>query len=41
MNKFYPDLSIKKFQDTQLCVNSQERHVAHKCYLQEPLSHHF
>ena len=28
-------------QDTESCVSSQESRVAHKCYLQEPLTLHF
>ena len=33
MNKLYPDLSIKKYQDTRSCVSGQERRVAHKCVI--------
>ena len=33
MNKLYPDLSIKKYQDTWSCVSGQERHAAHKCVI--------
>ena len=33
MNKLYPDLFIKKYQDTQSCVSGQEKRAAHKCVI--------